>query len=85
MFAIRVVNVALQDDSLQAHAIAQQWHAHGHAGDAFTRNVMSNVMRYVCWKAAIWCGVRATLVATPPGDEQQIVFQRYTDRHCWAA
>ncbi|MCK6414295.1 MAG: LuxR C-terminal-related transcriptional regulator [Giesbergeria sp.] len=73
--AIRAVNVALQDDSLQAHAIAQQWHAHGHAGDAFTRNVMSNVMRYVYWKSGDLVRVyEQPWVATPPDDEQQIAF-----------
>ncbi|MBN9342731.1 MAG: LuxR family transcriptional regulator, partial [Comamonadaceae bacterium] len=73
--AIRAVNTALQDDTLQAHAIARQWHERGHAGDAFTRNAMSNVMRYVHWKSGDLVRVyEQPWVATPPGDEQQIAF-----------
>ncbi len=73
--AIRAVNTALQDDTLQAHAIARQWHERGHAGDAFTRNAMSNVLRYVHWKSGDLVRVyEQPWVATPPGDEQQIAF-----------
>lgn len=73
--AIRSVNLALQDDSLQAHAIAQRWHECGYAGDAFTRNAVSNVMRYVYWKCGDLVRVyEQPWVASAPGDEQQIAF-----------
>lgn len=49
--AIRAVNVALQDDSLAADALARQWQAEPRQADAFTSNAVSNVMRYACWKA----------------------------------
>ncbi len=49
--AIRACSVALQDDSLQAQALVEQWQALGSPGDAFTHNSLSNVMRFVYWKA----------------------------------
>ncbi|QIL44477.1 hypothetical protein G7045_09505 [Acidovorax sp. HDW3] len=49
--AIRAINAALQDDSLQAGVLARQWHARTHHSDTFTRNALGNVMRYVHWKA----------------------------------
>jgi len=49
--AIRAVNVALQDDSLRAGALARQWQSEPRNTDTFTRNAVSNVMRYVHWKA----------------------------------
>lgn len=55
--AIRAVIAALQDDSLKAGSIAKLWHERFNSGDAFTRNVMSNVMRYVHWKSGNLVGV----------------------------
>lgn len=49
--AIRAVNVALQDDSLHAGALAQAWQAMPRNADTFIRNAVSNVLRYVYWKA----------------------------------
>jgi len=73
--AIRAVYVALQDDSLQAQAVAEQWQASGQPGDAFTRNAVSNVMRYVHWKAGALVQVyEQPWAASVPGDEQQIAF-----------
>lgn len=73
--AIRAVSVALQDDSVQAHAVARQWQAGGHGGDAFTRNTMSNVLRYVHWKSGDLVQAYAQpWVAALPSDEQQIAF-----------
>jgi len=73
--AIRAVSAALQDDSRQAHTIARQWHERGHGGDAFTRNTLSNVMRYVHWKSGDLVRVyEQPWVAAPPSSEQQIAF-----------
>lgn len=49
--AIRAVNTALQDDSTAAGDIAEKWNLCTCPADSFTHNSVSNVMRYVHWKA----------------------------------
>ena len=69
--AIRAVIVALQDDSTRANEIAELWRDHFDSGDAFTRNVMSNVMRYVHWKSGNLLGVYEQPWSTSSYDDEQ--------------
>ena len=55
--ALRAVAAALQDDSSRAAELAESWRALSHGVDAWTENVISNVMRYVHWKAGRWSDV----------------------------
>ena len=55
--ALRAAAAALQDDSLQAAELAESRRARSRAADAWTENVISNVMRYVHWNAARWSDV----------------------------
>lgn len=73
--AIRAVIAALQDDSTKAGEIARRWHERFNSGDTFTRNVMSNVVRYVHWKSGDLVGVydQPWLGATH-SDEQSTMF-----------
>lgn len=73
--AIHAVIVALQDDSLRASEIANLWHDRFNSGDTFTRNVMSNVMRYVHWKSGHLVGVyEQPWIASSHDDEQHNAF-----------
>lgn len=73
--AIRAVNTALQDHSECAGSLARQWNEHHHAGDTFTRNAVSNVMRYVHWKAGDLVQVyEQPWQATTPAEEQHNAF-----------
>lgn len=55
--AVRAAAFALRDDSLQAGELAAAWQAQGASGGRWTFNVVSNVMRYVAWKARHWMAV----------------------------
>ncbi|MGO9172060.1 MAG: LuxR C-terminal-related transcriptional regulator [Rhodomicrobium sp.] len=55
--AVRAVAAALQDDSLRAMQLAESWPLEHAANDAWTTNVLSNVMRFAHWKAARWVEV----------------------------
>lgn len=73
--AIRAVIAALQDDSIKAGDIARLWHERFNVGDVFTRNVMSNVMRYVHWKSGNLVGVyEQPWLAASQDDEQHTAF-----------
>lgn len=73
--AIRVMNAALQDDSLLAGAIARQWSQHHYPCDAFTRNAVGNVMRYVHWKGGDLVQVyEQPWQAATPDEEQHNAF-----------
>jgi len=73
--AIRAINVALQDNSLAAHAVVQQWHGQYNTGDTFTRNAVSNVMRFVHWKSGDLVQVyELPWLASTPGEEQHNAF-----------
>lgn len=73
--AMRAVIAALQDDSLKAGEIARSWHDRFNSGDTFTRNVMSNVMRYVHWKHGDLVGVyEQPWLGAAHDDEQSTTF-----------
>lgn len=55
--AIHAVAAALQDDSVRAGELARSWRELDVQGDAWTFNVVSNVMRYVHWVSRDWAGV----------------------------
>lgn len=55
--AVHAVAAALQDDPARAGELARAWQALGVQGDAWTFNVVSNVMRYVYWVGRDWAGV----------------------------
>lgn len=54
---VRAVAMALQDDSLRAGELVAIWRERGISGGAWTFNVVSNIMRFVNWKAGNWVGV----------------------------
>lgn len=73
--AIRAVTVALQDDTLEADALASAWQSHFSHGDAFAHNSVSNVMRYVHWKAGrLVQAYEQPWRVSEPDKEQQIAF-----------
>ncbi|MBV8106933.1 MAG: AAA family ATPase [Hyphomicrobiales bacterium] len=55
--ALRAVAAALQDDSSRAGELVESWRALSRRPDAWTENVISNVMRFVHWKAGRWSDV----------------------------
>lgn len=69
--AIRAVNLALQDDSLQAGALARRWQEEfADTGDTFTRNAVSNVLRFVHWKGGDLVQVYAQPWLTAPAGQE---------------
>src|SRR5450830_135782 len=54
--AVHAVAAGLQDDSARAGELARAWRELGVQGDAWTFNVVSNVMRYVHWVSRDWAG-----------------------------
>ncbi|HUM08277.1 MAG TPA: LuxR C-terminal-related transcriptional regulator [Acidocella sp.] len=55
--AVRAVAAALQDDSCRALQLAESWQTRQSVTDAWTGNVISNVMRFAYWKAGRWADV----------------------------
>ncbi len=55
--AVRAVAAALQDDSQRALQLAESWRTRQGVSDAWTSNVISNVLRFAYWKAGRWADV----------------------------
>lgn len=73
--AMRATIAAMNDESIRAGELVDEWHQRGISGGAWTFNVVSNVMRFVHWKACNWVGVyEQPWQPYTPGDDRHHVF-----------